>query len=73
MKTGQLFLEENPEKLLAEIHELQLAYDRLFDEAEAGFKIRDARIAALEGLVKAVDVNGDIKGYEWFKIRDSGM
>lgn len=49
-------LEAAHDKLCADFNELMIERDRLFDEAEAGFKIRDGRI---EALVKDLDATAD--------------
>ncbi len=63
------------EALESELHEARIAYDKLFDEAAAGFAERDSRITILEQLVSGVyDAEWDglqVDRGDWFEIRDS--
>lgn len=67
-------LREQLEKLQNDHHALLVERDHLFDEAEAGYKIRDSRIRKLEELLLAIEE--DACGVyancsDWFDKRDS--
>ncbi len=75
-KADNAALRADLDKMSELYHEVQVAYDKLFDEAAAGFAERDQRIAALEKLVLDVQDCGYLSrdicvGDDWFEIRDS--